>query len=548
MKKSAVKLLILLVLFNITFTKCQFVVYAEIEQPIVEVDRLIEIRNGGIVLINDLFTISGSEELEFILTDFWIGFSDIIIAERVSFELYKSGNWITLEASEEIRNGVTGSLIKFQTPLTLTNTQITLRASYLTLNSVSGLSLSYTAVLPIYPIIDFNISNHIFEVLLPTDAIFDGVNAPFNMTQFEQDDRWVVNYNEYNVSTNTTINAQITYTHSVDDDYLLLVESAVRSITVKSNNLLVEDSYSIVNKGPAIQSFPLELPMDSRRIRVYDGVGSLEIMTRDSDNIQEVEVIPRTQIQVGDRWVITISYITESDAHISTSNDINRITYPTIELPHFIQNLEAKVSRDEGVPIQLQYGATLPEERPLIESDIPAGTTMTFIRPLAILAGILAIFIAIILLRREKTPKKTEAVIEVEIPTLNNYIEQQRERLDLLKGIVSLDTDFEEEKIDKNHYDKTVVEYNRDLANIETTLQKLTQDISEEQELKDSLRKIRQADGELNRIASDLKNLEVRLRARRISRSDYERRRKDRLRRRNTAINKIEEALDTIGD
>ena len=206
------------------------------------------------------------------------------------------------------------------------------------------------------------------------------------------------------------------------------------------------------------------------------------------------------------------------------------------------------MSRVEGEPIQLQYGATLPEERPLIESDIPAGTTMTFIRPLAILAGILAIFIAIISLRREKTPTKTEAVIEVEIPTLNNYIELQRERLDLLKGVVSLDTDFEKEKIDKNQYDKTVVEFNRDLANIETTLKRLTQEISKEQELEDSLRKIRQADSELTRIASDLKNLEVRLRARRISRSDYERRRKDRLRRRNTAINKIEEALDNLGD
>jgi DNA repair exonuclease SbcCD ATPase subunit len=174
---------------------------------------------------------------------------------------------------------------------------------------------------------------------------------------------------------------------------------------------------------------------------------------------------------------------------------------------------------------------------------------MTIIRPIAILAGILVIIIAIILLsRREKTPKKTEVVIEVEIPTLSNYVELQRERLDLLNAVVSLDSDFEDDKIDKNQYDNAVAEHNRKLTNIEITLKRITQNISEEQELKESLRQIQQADSELSRIASDLKNLEIRLRARRISRRDYERRRKDRLRRRNTAINKIEEALDTLGD
>ncbi len=550
MRKSAVKLLILLVLFNTLLLKYPLMVSAETEQPIVEVDRLIEIRNGGIVLINDIITISGSDELDFILTDFWIGFSDIIIAEKASFEIYESGQWIHLEASEEIRYDTMGSLIKFQRPYTLTsNTQITLRASYLTLNSVSGLSLAYTAVLPVYPILDLNISHHIFEVLLPPDAIYEAVDAPFNTTQFEQDDHWVINYSEDNVSANSTTNARITYTHSVDDDYLLLVESAARRITVRSNNLLVEDSYSIVNKGPTIQNLHLEIPVDSRKIRVNDGVGSLEIMSRDSDSFKEVEVIPRAQILVGDRWVFTISYITESETHISTSEDTTRISYPNIELSHFIQKLEGSITRVEGEPIQLQYGATLPEERPLIESDIPAGTTMTIIRPLAILAVIIVIITFVIFLRRrEKPQKKTEAVIEVKIPKLSDYIELQKERIDLLKAILSLDKDFEEEKIDKNQYDKALAEHNRNLTNIETNLKRITQDIFEELDLKESLRKIQQADSELNRIASDLKNLEVRLRARRISRSDYERRRKDRLRRRNSAIKKIEEALDTLGD
>jgi hypothetical protein len=72
-------------------------------------------------------------------------------------------------------------------------------------------------------------------------------------------------------------------------------------------------------------------------------------------------------------------------------------------------------------------------------------------------------------------------------------------------------------------------------------------ELADEPEFSEPLREIKQAEGELTRIASDLRNLEVRLRTRRVSRRDYERRKKERFRRRGLAIKKIEKALGSLG-
>jgi hypothetical protein len=367
------------------------------------------------------------------------------------------------------------------------------------------------------------------------------------MTLVEFGDHWNVQYLGENIAANSKVNASILYTHSTEDALLLVVEDASRSITVKSSSLAIEDSYSLTNKGPIIFRFPLELPPDAGNIKVRDGVGTIKTTATDTDGTKEIAVLPRALIMPGDKWVFSVSYTTKNGEHVSTAGGSSRLSYPNIELPHFIRNLEATISRVESEVVRLTYSATLPTERPAIEAEIPSGSIMPFLRPTAIVAAFGLIVAAIIFLRRREKLASVEVTFEAEVPILKEFIEKQRERISLLKALGSLEDKLEKGTIKKDQYERFAAEQTRDLSSFADSLKRLRIELADEPELSNPIREIRQAEGELTRIASDLRNLEVRLRTRRVSRRDYERRKRDRIRKRGLAIRRIEKVIESLG-
>jgi hypothetical protein len=226
---------------------------------------------------------------------------------------------------------------------------------------------------------------------------------------------------------------------------------------------------------------------------------------------------------------------------------LSHLSYPNIELPHFIRDLEATVSRAESDVVSLTYSATLQSERPTIEAEISSGSIIPSLRPIAIVAGLGMVVVASVFLRRREKPAKKEVTFEAEVPTLKEFVEKQRERISLLNALGSIEEELEEGKLEKDQYERLSAEHNRGVSRLADSLKQLVRDLVDEPELSEPLRAISQAEGELTRIASDLRNLEVRLRSRRVSKRDYERRRKERIRRRGLAIKKIEQALETLG-
>lgn len=549
MKRSKVITLILIALLCASMLLSHaYMASGETKQLIVDVDRSVKVVRGGIVFLNDTFTLSAPEGSEAIVTDFWMGFSDTITPERSIFEVWESDSWRQLDASGRDVQGIQGSRIEFVVPITLgMGTSLTLRASYLSLDSVSGTSTTYAALLPFFPVIDYNISQYQLEVELPPGAIFDQVISPINMTQVQVGDHWNVNYLGENIAADSKVNASILYTYSTDDKLLLEVEDASRSITVKSSSLVIEDTYSLTNKGPILFAFILELPPDAGNIKARDGVGPIETAASESDGSKEVVINPRSPTLPGDRWVFSVSYTTENGEHVSTAGGSSQISYPNIELHHFIRDIEATVSRVESDVVRLTYSDTLQSERPTIEAEIPSGSIMPSLRPIAIVAAFgLIVAAAVFLIRREK-PARVEVTIEAEVSTLKEFIEKQRERIILLKALGSLEEELGEGKIERDQYERLAAEHSRGVSNLADSLRQLGLELADEPELSAPLKEIRQAEGEFTRIASDLRNLEVRLRTRRVSRGDYERRKRERIRRRGLAIKKIEKAIESLG-
>jgi hypothetical protein len=549
MKISKVKTLMLMALLCASIlSSYAYMVSGETEQFIVDVDRSVKVVDGGIVFLSDTFTLSAPEGSEAIVTDFWMGFSDVLIPERSMFEVLESGSWSQIDASGQGVQGMQGSRIEFTVPITLrAGTSLTLRASYLILDSVSGSGTAYSVLLPVFPVLEYTISQYQLEIELPPEAIFEQVISPINMTQVEVGDHWNVNYVGENLAADSEVDVRIQYTHSTDDALLLAVEDASRSITVESSSLVIEDSYALTNKGPIIFSFPLELPADADNIKARDGVGPIETTATESSGSNDVDVFPRAPVMPGDRWVFSVSYTTEIGDHVSAAGGSSQISYPNIELPHFIRDLDSAVSRVESDVVRLIYGATLQSERPIIEAEVPSGSILSSLRPVAIVAALVLVVAVIVFLRRREKPTRVEVVLEAEVPILREFIEKQRERISLLEALGALDNKLEEGTIEKDQYEGLAAEHSRGVSKIADSLKQLGRELADEPELSEPLKEIEQAESELTRIASDLRNLELRLRTRRVSRRDYQRRKKDRVRRRGLAIKKIEKAIESLG-
>ncbi len=355
MKRSkAITLILMVLLCASILSSYAYVASGQTEPPIVDVERSVKVLNGGIVFLNDTYTLSAPEGSEVLISDFWVGLSDTFTPERSIFEVWESDSWTQVDVLAQGVQDDRGSRIEFAVPITLrAGKTLTFRASYLILDSVSGTSISYAAVIPFYPIIEYIISQYQLEVELPPGAIFERVASPINMTQVEVGDHWNVNYEGENIPVHIRVFASIIYTRSTDDDLLLVVEDASRSIRVKSSNLLVVDSYAITNKGPIVVRFPLELPVDASNIKARDGVGPIVTIATESNGSKEVTVFTRSPVMPGDRWVFSISYTTESGDHVSTTGGLSHLSYPNIELPHFIRDLEATVSRGERDVVSL---------------------------------------------------------------------------------------------------------------------------------------------------------------------------------------------------
>ena len=525
---------------------------AESIHPIVLVKRDVKIINGGILFMNDTYTLSAPSGTELVVSEFWTGHHSSFIYERFSAETWQEGTWVPIEHSEQAHNVFSGHMIEPLSPIPLNDrASLKIRASYLFVNRVNKKANIFEARIPVYPALPYNISSFELSVVLPIDAEYDNVSSPLNFTQSKVERNWTVDHESVEIGPYANVNATISYIPSPEDEYLLDCERLERKIIVDRGSLRVEDSYTLINMGDRINQFHLRLPVEASNIKARDGIGTIEVVTGEAkeqaDRI-DAYVTPRPGFRSLDRWSFTVTYNMPRKNFVTKTDGGTTLTYPNSDFPHYVRDLSAIVTQPEGETYSFNYGARLPSERPEIVVELSPASIMPVVRPVASLLLLAGAVGAVIALKRRRRPPVEIKPVEVEIPKLSNFIGMQRERITLLNEIGELEQQLEEEKINRDRFNQRTAEINRRLGELKKYLRQLGRTLEDEDpSLRDRLREIRRIEGEIDRTREDLKNLEVRLRARRISRRDYERRRKDRLRRRSQAIRRMEQAVSSLG-
>jgi hypothetical protein len=566
MKRAMALVLIICITFTLPFYSAS----AESENLIVQAQREVEIMKGGVILLDDTFTIKASEGVQETISEFVVGFQDSIVSERRSFYMWDGGQWESLSfADVQFDNqSIYGYQMELPSPIQLgEDTELKLKASYLFITSVSPKTADFEANLPVHPLLFYNISSYTLEIKLPEDAEYKDATSPVNFTQTQQGAFWTLNYESNNVAPMATETASIVYDPAPEDEYLLGCESLQLGVTIGPDSLRFSDGYTLENRGGVITSFHIKLPKESSNIKAHDGVGPLTVTWDEAEGGESVDasVTPRSAFRVGNKWGFTIDYSLPKQSYVAGSGGNQALTFPDSVFPHFVRELSAMITLPEGgslidtEPIHsevnpignrkrvlIELGPRLPSEWIDISVQYSSNSLTPLLRPVGLIVGIVVIA-AIVVVLNKRRPVEEKAPEKAEKPRLDVYIDQYDQRVGLLNELLELERDLEAKKISRESFDQRSVEVNRNLENQIGSIRRLGQSLEEAfPDLKGNLREIKKVEDELEKIDNDLKNLELRLRARRISRRDYQRRRRDSIKRRIQAVRRIGQMIESI--
>lgn len=535
----------------------------------IRVQREVEIRNAGFVTVNDTLTLEVPQGAQVQITSLKMGTPSPFTSVRRYFYVLLNGEWQPLHY-QETNLGVTGFdgyELELPSPVTLGGGQtLQILTSYLFVDLVSGAGNDYSVQIPVFPALPHNISSFVVQVTLPDYAMLRAVDSPLAFTNFTMEGTWTLRHEAEMLAPMMNENLTIIYRPAPGDEYLLDCELMRREISVKPGRLRAEDSYFVANMGTEFSFLYLSLPSQASEIKARDSVGPLkatyEAAEEGEDHIH-LRVDPRKAITQGEKWGFTVEYLLPSGGHIDGRGGRFTLTNPPNGLDHYIRRLVLVTALPEGgslitstpehtflmktsalsQEVTIEILGVMPSETRSLTIEYGWSPIWSILRPAAwglLVAGIAA---SVYLLRQRGIVAKEEPKEAVR-PILEDFLSLYRERVALLVEQDSLEDGLSRREIGREEFDRRITEITRHQRELLQTLRQLEDRLGAAQpEREERLKAIKIAESELERVDADLNSLEVRLRARRISRQDYSRRRRDISRRRSRALRRIEQLI-----
>jgi hypothetical protein len=566
MRKSLMYLLVaLMIVSGIIQPTIAVVTVSDIAVPTVDVAREVMIGEAGMTLITDIVTLQGPISRQLATTGFWTGLPEQYMSEHRQFDVWKDDQWQALTFEEALRENFTGYFTRVPEALMPSGDIIKVRASYIGIDWVFQAGSVFGITLPLYPALEYNISSASLHVELPPSAIYASMSPIVNFTRYTEEGMYMLDYESEDIEQYSTESVTLSYTPTPWDEYLLECLNLEHHVTINSNTLRVEDSYSIKNRGTYIFDYHVLLPLGATDVKARDRVGPLSVEveeTPDNATYVSVNVVPRSTWMYLDLWGPTISYSLDKEDYLIKAEGSNTAVYTVPGYPFYIHDLSAVFTLPKGgeyisaqpapvstektgskTEVVINLGSSIPYEELEISLGYTVSPLAAYIQPLSVLL-VLAIVVGVIYFTRKRGPRVVEKKVVAEKPRMATYLENYHDRIILLNEYIQV---LGDEKLDGDEQAQRLAEINRKQGRLERSLKQTGSTLEEDEpDLGDYLRQIRRAEEEVSRVNEDLRNLDVRLRTRRISRRDYQRRREGRLDRQREAIKRIEKALSDI--
>jgi len=364
----------------------------------IQVNHFIEIRDGGLVLINDTIKLSTQPgENASLINDFLVGFPFEYRKDQTTKERFYPDYCFAFDSQRELevlpdvglgRLGFYGAKVIFPQPVNISKGQsysftiVFLFSNLLQTSIAPADQIEWNVTFPLYPSIIQDVSSCVVKVFLPKEANYTaqrsslyektslaGVPKDFNVTSFFS--RQILNLTQGRLTSFAYEPGWLIFHQpsTLSDTFLTLeANEIIREITLDEwGRILCSESYSLTNKGAInITSLKIRVPQDTYDIFAQDKAGnSLSgLLQKGNATVPtNATIFFATPIQRNMESTFTVTYWLPSKNYVSQYSWLDHnLVFAFFERQNFdwiIRKLTTTITLPEGADsIQLP---TLPE-------------------------------------------------------------------------------------------------------------------------------------------------------------------------------------------
>jgi len=556
----------------------------------VKVDHIVEIRNGGLLTINDTVRLLANPGESVELTNYPLGFPHAYQSNLDYAFAYENSNpnsTLKLELDSGIGEiGFYGVNVDFSRAVNISYSEpYDFTVVFVFSNSILPTGNTYNASFPAYPSLTQSVSQANLTIIFPTG---------FNYTQSSFQDEGVnftstvigakkyFNYVKSSLSEFSEQQGWFVISQAWGTLELLQVNEVQRSIEFLGlDQITVSDSYRMVSKAGNLTNIDLKLPKGAYGVSVYDEFGQIP-----TDNLKINEGRSQKPDKRSTHTNVTIAfarpYIEDTEALFSVNYQLPWTTYVTAE---GLSDFRVSLILFEGfnwTVRRLTISMILPEGATLTSSVFSAGlssvqnaaftSSLTFVfqnatpfqalpfdfrygravfwesyYPTLWMGSLVVIISAIVGVWRLARPSAAplpSAIVRVRVEDLRRFVDLYDEKRRFQREIESLEEQARKGRIPRRNYkvrkmtiESRLVSLSRDLKALEGKIRTAGPRYT------DMMRQIEVSETELQGVQADIQRTEVRYRRGEISAAAYNKLLEDSYRRRDRAITAIDGVL-----
>lgn len=566
-------LVILLVMLSfVPFTKSQ----SNNSFPAIKVHRDAELFGNGILHIEDSldFTVQNGEVVQ--VSSIFLGFNNEYSDVRHEFKIFRNGQGIASEVHLIEINEFSGYELRFPSTIALSDKDsLEIKASYDFINLNKWLGANYSISIPVYPVMKAEIEQISFSFTLPKELELESLVSSIQLVNSTDNGKLLIQHEANNIDPFKEESIDVVYTLP-ENAYVAICEILDYEIQVKSSNLLIIETVRIKNLGSPLFDFVLPVTDGATNIQAKDKVGPLDIEFNSSDSNLLASISPRLPLFNGSKWEFTVFYSVDEGLYVKRNNN-RELEFLTPGFPLYVDNLQVKIlltknskifdftenaviiEDDSGIYSINHYENVLPGEQKTVNLNYELGSVTTLGVPILLLLGLVIVIGAVYYMRVK--PRKYEAeqngrthldpqVVEVEKKEekgVEALISLYNERLRLLKELIQVDTGLFEGRMGQRDYEQRTAEIFKLNSKLLDSLTQIKASVKiKDEEMEKNIKNLDRVESSLSKLENDLRNLENRYNAGRISRRNYFERRKRLTQRRRDILAQMETSLKTL--
>jgi len=549
----------------------------------VKVNHMVEIRNGGLLTINDTVTLLANQDETIELTNYTLGFPYGYQSNLDYAFAYASGDPnnrmnLTLDASMG-RTGFYGANVVFPTKATITNdTSYKFTVVFIFSNSITPIGTTYyNASFPAYPSLTQKASQINLTIITPTGLNYTKSsyeNENINFTTTTTGSKQYFNYVKNNLTEFSDQHAWLILLKSGTTLDLLQVNELNRNIKFSGyETMTITDSYRIIDKAESFATINLKLPTTASSILAYDEFGQIsESNTKVAQgNTQTTVTITFTApYDQNQEAPFSINYQLPWKDHITTEGWSNfRVTLPFSDnFDWTIKKFTITITLPEGATLNsaptsglysIQNSAFQNSLSCVFQNATPFQNlqplTLTYtraifweaFRPALWMGALVTVVGAVVTIWRRARPTAAtvpSAITRIRAEDLRNFVNQYEDKRRLERELETLEQQARKGKIPRRNYkvrkmtiESRLTSFSRDRKTLEEKIRMAGPKFN------DLMRQVEVAEHELEGVEADINRTEIRYRRGEITPAAYNKLLEDAYRRRDRSRTTIDGVL-----